>query len=196
MKLIRMKLRFWVATLFLLSLSSLSFAAAEIYKLDPAHSYVQWHISHFGFSYPSGKWMASGTLSLDEAKPSDSKVNASIHIADLITGIPELDKHLKSPNFFDVDKYPDATFVSDKVVMTGKDSAKVTGTLTLHGVSKPITLSVKLNKAGINPINDKMTAGFTATATLLRSDFGITSYLPGLGDEVKLDIQAESNRDK
>lgn len=168
------------------------YAATEQYTLDDSHSYVGWQISHFGFSHPSGKWMATGTLELDKDSPQKSKVNVTINVADFITGIPKLDEHLKSEEFFDVDKYPTATFVSNKVTVTGKDTAKVQGDLTLHGVTKPVTLNVKLNEADVSPISKKMTAGFTATAIINRSDFGIKAYLPGLGDEVKLNIEVEA----
>lgn len=168
-------------------------AQADTYKLDPEHSYVLWHISHFGFSNPSGKWLADGTLVLDEAKPQNSSVNVTIHTADISTGIPELDNHLKKPLFFDVTKFPTATFVSDKVTTTGDHTAQVHGMLTLRGVSKPVTLDVTLNKIGVNPITDKKTAGFSAHTTLKRSDFGINTLLPGVGDEVKLDIESEAS---
>ena len=167
----------------------------ETYTLDPGHSYVSWQISHFGFSNPSGKWLANGTLSVDETKPQNSKVNVVIKVADIVTGIPKLDDHLRNADFFDTDKYPNATYVSDKIVMTGKDTAKLYGTLTLHGISKPITLNVKLNKLDVSPITQKKTAGFTATADLKRSDFGITKYLPGLGDKVKLNIEVEAAKE-
>jgi polyisoprenoid-binding protein YceI len=167
----------------------------ETYTLDPGHSYVSWQINHFGFSNPSGKWLANGTLSVDEKKPQNSKVNVVIKVADVVTGIPKLDEHLRNADFFDTDKYPDATYVSDKIVVTGKDTAKLYGTLTLHGVSKPVTLNVKLNKSGVSPITNKKTAGFTATADLKRSDFGITKYLPGLGDKVKLNIEVEAAKE-
>ena len=153
---------------------------------------MQWSISHFGFSNPSGKWLADGTLVLDEAKPKDSKVNVTIKVGDLVTAIPKLDENLKGNEFFDVAKFPTATFVSDKVDVTGTNTAKVHGTLTLHGVSKPIVLDVKLNKLGISPVSNKKTAGFTATTKLKRSDFGVDAYLPGLGDEVKINIEAEA----
>lgn len=168
--------------------------AADTYTLDPMHTSVVWHISHFGFSYPSGKWMASGTLVLDEAKPQNSKVNAVIQTADIITAIPELDKHLKAPLFFDVKQFPTATFVSNKIHLINKKMAKVDGILTLRGISKPVTLIVTLNKLGENPVSNKMSAGFSATAKIKRSDFGMTSYLPGLSDEVVLDIQAEATK--
>jgi polyisoprenoid-binding protein YceI len=168
--------------------------AADEYTLDPTHSYVLWHISHFDFSHPSGKWMVSGALTWDDANPQNDKVEVTVPIADLVTGIPKLDEHLKSADFFDVAKFPTATFVSDKVEVTGKDTAKVSGTLTLHGISKPITLNIKLNKTGISPITQKPTLGFSGTAVLKRSDFGITKYLPGLGDEVPLEIEAEASK--
>lgn len=167
-------------------------AAEETYTLDSQHTYVLWHISHFDFSKQAGKWYADGTLTLDQAKPQNSKVNATIHVSDMITGIPQLDEHLKGSLFFDTAKFPTATFVSDKVTMLGKNKAKVTGILTLHGVAKPITLDVVLNKEGINPITNKQSVGFSATAKLKRSDFGITTLVPGLGDEVNLDIEAEA----
>ena len=78
--------------------------------------------------------------------------------------------------------------------MTGKESAKVYGTLTMHGVSKPVVLDVKLNKLGMSPITNKKTAGFTATTKLKRSDFNIKAYLPGLGDEVEIAIESEANK--
>ena len=177
---------------FILFLPSTFIFAAETYTFDPTHTYVLWHISHFGFSNPSGKWMANGSLVLDEAKPQNSKVNVVINVGDIITGIPELDKHLKGVNFFDVAQYPTATFISNKVNVTGKKTAKVQGILTVHGVSKPVTLNVELNKMGENPVTNKTSVGFSASTTINRSDFGISSFLPGLSDKVKLDIEAEA----
>ncbi len=186
----------WIRFL-IVSLSFLFFGIAHAtdttYTIDPNHSYVLWRISHFDFSHPSGKWMVTdGKVTLNKEKPQDSKVNVVIHVNDLITGLPELDKHLKEPLFFDVEKYPQATFVSDKVTVTGKNTADVHGILTVRGVSKPIVLHVKLNKIGISPITNKETVGFTATTTLKRSDFGMTTLLPGLGDQVQINIEAEA----
>jgi polyisoprenoid-binding protein YceI len=166
-------------------------AAPETFQLDPNHTFVLWHINHFGFSNPTGKWLADGTLILDEQKPQDSKVNVNIKVATIDTGIPKLDEHLKSKAFFDVEQFPGATFVSDKVKLTGQDTAKVTGMLTVHGVTKPVTLDVKLNKIGINPITEKKAAGFSAHTTINRADFNMDTLSPGVGDEVKIDIEAE-----
>jgi polyisoprenoid-binding protein YceI len=170
--------------------------AADTFTLDPQHTYVLWHIKHFGFTTQVGKLYASGTLVLDKEKPQNSKVNATMQIANISTGIDELDKHLKGKLFFDAEQYPTATFVSDAVHISGKSTAKVHGMLTLHGVTKPVTLNVVLNQEGVNPISDKMTAGFSATTIIKRSDFGISTLLPGLGDEVKLDIEAEASKEK
>ncbi len=176
---------------FLFFPSMLTFAE-EAFTFDPMHSYVLWHINHFGFSNPSGKWFVEGTLNLDEAKLQNSKVNVVIHIDDMVTGIPELDKHLKGSLFFDTTKFPTATFVSNKINVTGKKTAQVSGILTVHGVSKPVMLDVTLNNMGINPISNKMSVGFSASTIIKRSDFGINTLLPGLSDEVKINIEAEA----
>ena len=167
--------------------------AADTYTMDPAHTSVVWSINHFDFSHPWGKFsMITGTLDLDEKTPQNSKVSVTIPLEDLFTGVEKLDEHLKSKDFFDVSTYPTAAFESTKVTVTGKNTAKVDGILTLHGVSKPVTLFVTLNKVGENMMKKK-TAGFSATATIKRSDFGMMTYIPMLGDEVKLFIESEAN---
>ena len=175
-------------------LSAPAFAAPQNYTLDPMHTNVVWSANHFGFSNPSGKFATvQGTLVLNQDAPVNSKVNVTIALASVITGIDKFDAHLKSDAFFDVAKFQTATFVSDKVEVTGKDTAKVTGNLTLHGVTKPVVLDVKLNKIGENPINKKGTAGFSATTVIKRSEFGINYALPGVSDEVKIAIESEAN---
>ncbi|MBL7478885.1 YceI family protein [Legionella bononiensis] len=175
---------------------NVAYAAPETFTLDNQHTYILWTIKHLGFSTQAGKWYASGELVLDKEHPDQSKVNVTVNVADVVTGIPELDKHLKGKLFFDVAQFPKATFVSNKVDVLSDTTAKVEGTLTLHGVSKPLTLDVTLNKVGVNPINNKNTVGFTATGTIKRSDFGINTLLPDLGDEVTLQIGAEAYQDK
>lgn len=182
------------STVIALSASS-ALAAPETYTFDPMHTNITWHANHFGFSNPSGKFIQSeGTLVLDEEKPENSKVNVTIKPASVLTGVEKLDTHLKSKDFFDVEKFPAATFVSDKVEVTGKDTAKVYGTLTLLGVAKPAVLDVKLNKIGENPMDKAKTAGFSATTTVKRSEFGINYGLPGVSDDVKVDIEIEARR--
>lgn len=188
---IRTIARFLIAILFILP-ASLLHAAAETLTLDPQHSYVLWEIEHLGFSTQIGKWYVNGMVILDQDQPQNSKVEATIKVANVVTGIPELDKHLQGPLFFDTAKYPTATFVSNKVDVLSKTQAKVEGMLTLRGVSKPVTLDVTLNKVGKSPITDKMTVGFTATTTIKRSDFGMKTLIPEVGDEVKILIGAEA----
>lgn len=175
-------------------------AAPETYVLDNGHTSVTFHVNHFGFSHPSGKWMANGTLVLDEEKPENSKVEATINLADVLTGVHDLDKHLTTKDFFNVKTYPTATFVSNKVDVikdnkgkpTGK--AKVFGMLTLEGVSKPVVLDVTLNKIGMSAIKNQKTVGLSATTTLKRSDFGMDTYIPNISDEVVIDIEVEANK--
>ena len=167
--------------------------ASDTYAIDPNHTSVAWTINHFGFSHPWGKFsLITGSLDLDDQTPQNTKLFVTIPIANLYTGVEKLDEHLKSKTFFDMESFPTATFISTRVTPTGKDTATVDGTLTLHGVAKPMTLYVTLNKIGKNMMG-KQTAGFSATATIKRSDYGINAYLPDLGDEVKLFIESEAN---
>lgn len=171
-----------------------AFAAPETFALEATHTEVVFSWTHFGFSKPTGKFMnAVGTLVLDEANPAASSVEVSFAIDGLNTGVAALDEHLKKPDFFDAAKFPTATFKSTKVEVSGKDAAKVTGDLTIHGVTKPVTLDVKLNKIGANMKGVK-TAGFSATGQIKRSDFGIGAYVPAVSDEISLVITSEANK--
>ncbi|WP_411550296.1 YceI family protein [Legionella maceachernii] len=184
--------RFFMVALFILSNTNL-YAAPETLTLDTKHSYVLWRVEHLGFSTQAGKWyISNGTVTLDKDNPQTSKVEVVIDLANVTTGIPELDKHLQGPLFFDVTKYPKATFVSKKVNVLSENTAKVEGLLTLHGVTKLVTLDVTLNKVGKNPITNKMTVGFSATTTIKRSSFGIKTLIPQVGDDVKIEIGAEA----
>jgi polyisoprenoid-binding protein YceI len=176
-----------------LALNSAALAEPQTYMLDPSHTNVLWSASHFGFSSPSGKFTdATGELVLDESKPETSMVNVTIKTGSVLTGIPKFDTHLTSADFFDSAKFPNATFKSTQVTLSGSNSAKVAGDLTLHGVTKPVVLNVKLNKIGESPISKAKTAGFSATTVLKRSEFGINYALPGVSDEVAIAIEAEA----
>lgn len=176
-----------------LVLFALSFPGytADKFILDDNHTYILWHINHLGFSTQAGKWYAKGFVILDKEQPQNSKVEATIDVASISTGLPELDEHLKSPLFFDTKKYPTATFVSNKIDVLSRTSAKVQGLLTLHGVSKPVILMVTLNKVGKNPLTNKISVGFSAKTDIKRSDFGMNTLLPDVGDNVSLEIGAE-----
>lgn len=182
-----------ILTLFLLFSSLLQ--AAEKFIIDDQHSYLLWHIQHLGFSSQTGKWFVKGFIVFDKNHPKNSHVEVNIPIADMITGIEALDKHLKGKDFFDVKKYPQAKFISNQITITGKDSAKITGMLTLHGITKPISLDVKLNKAGKHPFTKKNTLGFSATTTLKRADFGMNGSMSALSDAVNIDIAVEAQEE-
>ena len=169
--------------------------ASGVYQFDPGHTTVLWQCSHFGFSKPKGIFTSiEGTLDLDAVDPENSQIRVTIPLETVTTGNKQFDDHLKSKEFFDIEQYPKASFESEKVEVTGKDSGRVYGILTLHGVSKPVILEVTFNKIGENPIIKKPTVGFSATTTILRSDFGMKTFLPGIGDEVNLNIEAEANK--
>lgn len=171
----------------------IGYCEAAEYTLDKSHTSINWQISHFDFSNYYGKWEASGKLWFDKEKPQNSKVEVNIKIDDMITGNDKLNKHLKGADFFDESKYPEAKFVSSKVIVKNGKVSKVEGDLTLRGVTKPVILDVISQKFGKN-MADKETAGFSAKTKVKRSDFGMTKFLPGLGDEVKLNIEVEANR--
>ena len=168
--------------------------AAETYTLDPSHTNIDWRVTHMGYSHPSGKITdASGTIILDEANPANSKVSVDISPANFLSGVPKLDEHMKSKDFFNVVEFPKAKFVSTKVELTGKETAKITGDLTLMGVTKPVILDAKLNKIGEHPFTKAKTVGFSATTTIKRSEFGMTQGIPMVSDDVALTIETEAS---
>lgn len=175
-----------------IALLSTAASAADHYKFDPDHTYAVWHVSHFGFSTVSGKFMAEGTLVVDKDKPQNSSANMIIHTANIDTGVPKLDDMLKGKNFFNTNEFPTATFKSTKVVVTGKDTGKIYGTLTLRGIAKDVVLDVKLNKNDMHPFYNKPALGFSGTTKLNRSDFEMRGYIPGVSDETSIELQAEA----
>ncbi|MFT8550421.1 MAG: YceI family protein [Acetobacter okinawensis] len=159
------------------------------YAVEPGHTQVGFSVLHFGFTNYFGAFSnASGTLELNAKTPSASKLSVTIPVASVQTTSAKLTDELKSAQWFDAAKFPDATFVSTSVKLTGQNNATVNGNLTLHGVTKPVTLTVHFIGAGVNPMDKKYTTGFEATGTLNRSDFGIKMYVPYVGDTVTLRI--------
>ena len=171
-------------------------ALADPYVIDASHTHVGFKVSHLGFSETYGTFNnVAGTIDLDQDNPEKSSVDVDIKTASIDTNHEKRDEHLRGPDFFDVGKYPDITFKSTKVERTGDKTAKVTGDLTMHGVTKPVTLDVTLLAAGPYPMDKSVTAaGFNATATLKRSDFGMTAYVPMISDEVVITISTEARK--
>ncbi|MGY3232662.1 polyisoprenoid-binding protein YceI [Luteibacter sp. HA06] len=184
----------YVALAGLLATAGTAAAAPVTYKLDPGHTMVLFSWNHFGFSNPTANLgQVDGTLVYDEAAPTKSTVEATLPLAGLDTFVPKLDEHLKSADFLDAAKFPTVTFKSTKVTSAGKDKLKVVGDLTVHGVTKPVTLHVTVNKVGPHPMMKVQTAGFDATATIKRSDFGVGAYVPNVSDEIKIRITTEAH---
>lgn len=177
-----------------LCLSALpTLAKPEHYDFDKPHTRITFYVSHSDFSNMMGEFRDySGSFIIDEEKPEESSVEIAINLAGVDTRDDGLNKHLQTKDFFDSANFPTATFKSTRVERTGDKTAKLTGDLTLLGVTKPLTLDVTLNKIGIHPITKNTIAGFTADGVIKRSDFGMNYGLPDvIGDDVKLHIEAE-----
>jgi polyisoprenoid-binding protein YceI len=158
------------------------------YTVDNHHAQVQWQVNHLGFNDYFGLFgQITGTLNLDKANPSASKVKVTIPMSDLVTSRGDLTKHMMSADFLDATKHPTATFESTSIKVDGQ-KAMITGNLTLLGVTKPVVLDAHLSGAGSNMMNKKETVGFHAKTSIKRSEWGMTKFIPGITDEVKLKI--------
>lgn len=163
---------------------------AGTYAIDPTHTQILFAYDHMGFSNNMGIIaQPTGTLTLDPKNPGAATVSVEVPIANLRTGIPALDEHLMKADFFDVAKFPTATFVSTGVTVDGT-SADITGNLTIKGITRPVTLDAQFYGAGMHPMAKKENIGFSATTMVKRSDFGMSMAVPMVGDEVELKIVA------
>ena len=173
-----------------------AFAAPTTYKLDPTHTNVIAQWNHFGFSNPFANFgNVEGTLVYDAANIGNSSVQVTLPLSGLESFTPKFNEHLRSADFFDAASFPNATFKSTKVEAAGEGKLKVTGDLTVKGITKPVVLDVTLNKAGEHPMKKVPAIGFDATATVKRSDFGVGAYAPMVSDEVALKITTEATAD-
>lgn len=171
---------------------NLSAVTAGDYKLDPAHTSIIFNVSHLGFSSFASRFdKVEGSLTFDPAKPETSKLDISIDAASVNTNSDKLDGELLNADNFNVAKYPAMTFKATKIERTSETTGKVTGDFTMLGVTKPVTLDVTFYGAGEHPFYKKPAMGFTATGKLQRSDYGMKTWLPFVGDEVTLTISAE-----
>lgn len=180
-----------VAALLLLSAPLAQAQAPGRFVLDPSHTQVAFSIDRFGFNKVLGRFeKVTGEVTLDQANPARSSVNATIETASISAGDATRDEHLRGERWLDVARYPTMTFRSTSVRPTGPTSAEVVGDLTLHGQTKPVTLTVTLNKLGNSPSNNLPTAGFSATGVVSRAAFGIAIAPQLIGDEVRITIEA------
>lgn len=173
-------------------------ALADRYDIDKAHTTIMFYVNHLGFSDMVGLFTKfDGSFNLDMDHPEKSAVDITLWPSGIRTSSDILDHELQGDKFFQSDTYPTIRFVSRSVKITGKDTGDVTGDMTMLGVTKPIVLHVKLNKADYQPVTNLFVAGFKIDATVKRSEFGMTSYIPMVGDEVRLEVYTEGvNQDR
>lgn len=180
----------------LIALPGIAHAAATHYDIDSAHSAVQFKVRHLVSHVPGQFKKFKGTFDYDPANPKASKATIEIEASSIDTGNGKRDEHLRSPDFFDVKKYPTLKFVSTELKDVTDGKAKLAGSLTMHGVTKPVILELEIGGEAADPWGSKR-AGFTGTTKVDRKDYGLTwnkaletgKFL--VGDEVTIDISVE-----
>lgn len=183
--------RFLICALAVLGAGSLQ-AETLNYTLDTAHSQVHASLSHLGFSTSTARFaIKEGTIDADAEDLTAGKVSVVLDAAPSL-GDATWDEHMAAEKWFNLAAHPEIRFESTEVSSSGEGQFEIVGNLTLRGVTKPVTLQAKLNKAGPHPFNQKPRLGFSATATFKRSEFGMAEYVPNVGDEVLVRIEVEA----
>ncbi|MEB8388672.1 YceI family protein [Rhodobacteraceae bacterium KMM 6894] len=163
------------------------------YTLDASHSQVLFSYEHLGYSTTYNLFSGfEGEIMFDEAEPANSSVNVSIPVMSLFTGWEKRFDHFMSDDFFGAAEGDMITFTSTSIEVTDEDEAKITGDLTINGVTKSVTLDTELNKMGAHPMSGKDWIGFDAETTILRSDFDLGKYAPNISDELEVEISIEA----
>ncbi len=178
-------------------------AEAQTYQFDKGHTQIRISWNHVGLSEQSALFREySGNVTFDQQDVTNSSVNVTIDPASVDTGVPDFDDHLKSSDFFHVEEHPEVTFETTEVVQTGPNSGRMTGDLTIKGITKPVTLDITLNYAGEHPLGafidkykGRQAAGFKATGRVLRSEFDLGRNAPLVSDWVDIEINTELYRD-
>lgn len=175
---------------------SFSASAADRYVIDRDHTNIAFLIDHLGYSQMLGQFQDfDGEFTFDGSSTNEAAVHLTIDAASIDTDLKSRDNDLRSPSFFSVQEFPEITFTSTSIEPTGEKTAKLTGDLTMLGVTRPLTLDVTFNRAAPWPYDpNRYVAGFSARGTLNRSDFGMKYELPAIGDEVQLIIEVEGIR--
>ena len=169
----------------------ISAAPSGSYIAESTHAYIAFSYSHQGYSNPILRWgKFDANLELDSENPENSTLMVEIPTASIDSGVPKFDEHLVSADFFDAENHPVITFKSTEMKQIYTGTGKVTGDLTIKGVTKPITLDVTLNKVGQHFRNGKDMFGISAVGNLKRSEHGVDKFAP-MGDDVKLMIEVE-----
>ncbi|MGZ2257619.1 YceI family protein [Roseobacter sp. A03A-229] len=170
-------------------------AAAEKYVLDSSHSQVLFSYNHLGYSTTFGMFSGfEGEIMFDQEDPTASSVTVSMPVKSMFTGWEKREEHFFSEDFFGAEDGDLITFTSTAIEVTGEDTAQITGDLTMNDVTKSVVLDAVLNQTGTHPMANKEWAGFDATTTLLRSDFGLGAIAPAVSDEVEVRISIEASK--
>ncbi len=166
--------------------------AADIYDIEPNHTFPRFEYSHMGLSTHHGQFdKTSGKIVLDRVGKA-GRIDITVDLASINMGNAKLEEHLRGDEFFDVTKFPVMTFKSNKFTFNGDVPIAAKGELTLHGVTKPLVLTITNVKCGMHPMMKKEDCGAEVTGILKRSDFGVSKFVPMVGDDVTLHIQVES----
>ncbi len=174
--------------------STVTLAKPVDYKIDPTHTATVFSWNHMGFSTPSANFTnIQGIIRVDLDHPEKSAVNVTIPVSSVNTNVALLDKEFQEKGWFDATTYPNITFKSTKVESADKKHFKITGDLTVKGVTKPVVLTGVLNKHGVHPMSKLDTVGFNATTSFDRSAFGIGNYVPNVGDKITVNITTEAS---
>ena len=169
--------------------------AADSYTLDPAHTFPRWAASHFGFSTHHGQFnKTSGKLVLDP-KAGTGSIEVTVDAASVSTGDPKFEEHLRSADFFDVQKFPTLSFRSKSIKFADGKPVAASGDFTMLGVTKPVTFRISRVKCGVQPVVKKEACGAEVSGVLKRSAFGMKFGIPGIGDDIRLTIQVEAIKD-
>lgn len=176
-----------------LALGASSALAADKYVLDSGHSQVLFSYNHLGYSTTYGMFSGfEGEIMFDQDAPASSSVSVSMPVMSMFTGWEQRSGHFMSGDFFGAAEGDMITFASTGIEVTGDDTAKITGDLTMNDVTKSVVLDAKLNKMGDHPMAGKPWMGFNATTTLTRSDFGLGAFAPAVSDTVDVQISLEA----
>jgi polyisoprenoid-binding protein YceI len=174
---------------------AVSQSTAADYKIDPSHTHVLFLVDHLGFSKMIGLFTdVSGTIGFDAGNPVDSKLSVKIKTGSLQTQFAPRDADLKGADWFNVNEFPEMSFVGKSFVKNSEKAGTITGDLTMLGITKPVTLEVSFNKAGIRAADKADTVGFSAHGELKRTDFGLKTFVPYIGDKIDLMIETEATR--
>lgn len=182
-----------IAALALAAAVAVPATAAERWNFDRAHSQVLFTVNHLGFTDMTGQFREfSGELHIDTADLTQSSVEVSIDASTVDMNYDRLDAHLRNPDFFDVESHPALTFKSTGIERVSEGRYTLKGDLTIIGQTRPVSLDLVVNNIGTHPMRGTPWAGFAATGSIKRSDFGMTYAVPAVGDEIGIRINIEA----